>query len=105
MNLYACTVHVIIMMSSATLGFRVLFCTRLREVLTGSTGTRLKVHTLDWMYNFMTEQKHILGIRDLYEKPVDIHQTTPYGAVKAGGAPALALRVMRSRWPYLFKYV
>ena len=33
------------MMSSATSGFRVLFCTRLPEVLTGSTGTRLPVHT------------------------------------------------------------
>ena len=31
------------MMSSAT--FRVLFCTRLPEVLTGGTGTRLPVHT------------------------------------------------------------
>ena len=32
------------MMSSGTSGFQVLFCTRLPEVLTGSTGTRLPVH-------------------------------------------------------------
>ena len=32
------------MMSSATSGFRVLFCTRLPEGLTGSPGTRLLVY-------------------------------------------------------------
>ena len=36
------------MMSSATLGFRVLSCSRLREVLTGGTGTRLPVHTTNY---------------------------------------------------------
>ena len=34
------------MMSCATSGFRVLFCTHPSEVLTGGTGTRLPTHTL-----------------------------------------------------------
>ena len=42
--------RVLYMMSSATSGFQVLFCTRLPEVLTCGTGTRLPVHIAIYLF-------------------------------------------------------